>query len=188
MEPAPVTIVNEKTFFKYEPRAKERHPCRHAITIGRTPADVYSFLLSLDHLIRVIKGVDDIQRVGEEDSRWMSSLRNGEPFEWQVNIRVKTPGESLRWTSTANGTTKTSGEIHLAKAAGDRGTVVALTMDYEIPGGRVGEWLAMLGGHDPDTLALINLHRLKALLETGEIPTVEGQPSGRSGDLLPTQH
>jgi len=193
MEPTNVsrqeTVATEKTLFKYLPRTREKHQSHHSITIARQPGDVFNFLRDLDNLARVIKGIDTIVPISEEDSRWTSILQNGEPFDWEVNIRVKLPGESLHWTSSADGsTTKTSGDLHLARASDGLGTVVVVTMDYAVPGGRVGEWLAFLGGHDPDTLARINLHRLKAYLETGEIPTTEGQPTGRAQDLMPTQH
>lgn len=187
--PPQESFTSEKTLFKFESLTKEKHQSRHAITIGRTPQEIFSFLRNLDNLTRVIKGVDLIMPINNEDSRWTSILKNGEPFDWQVTIREKIAGESLHWSSSADGsTTKTSGDVHLARASDGRGTVVALTMNYSVPGGKVGEWLAFLGGHDPDTLAQINLHRLKAYLETGEIPTTDGQSTGRSEDLEPIQH
>jgi uncharacterized membrane protein len=52
-------------------------------------------------------------------------------------------------------------------------------MDYSVPGGKLTEFLTFFSGESPDILILTNLHRLKAFLETGEIPTTEGQSSGR---------
>ena len=54
-----------------------------------------------------------------------------------------------------------------------------MNMDYSVPGGKITELIAKMRGEDPDSLAIINLKRLKAFLETGEIATIEGQPSGR---------
>jgi hypothetical protein len=52
-------------------------------------------------------------------------------------------------------------------------------MNYSIPGGKLTEWTTLFSGEDPDTLTITNLKRLKAFLETGEIPTTKGQTSGR---------
>jgi len=52
-------------------------------------------------------------------------------------------------------------------------------MTYHVPGGRLTELAGQAAGEDPYSLTLTNLRRLKAYLETGEIPTIEGQPSGR---------
>lgn len=67
----------------------------------------------------------------------------------------------------------------MARALADEGTVIALEADYELPGGKLQEWLRMFSGNDPDTVMQVQLKRLKAFLETGEIPTTVGQPSGR---------
>jgi uncharacterized membrane protein len=65
----------------------------------------------------------------------------------------------------------------------DRGTQVKVTMVYEAPGGKLGEWAAWALGEEPSLQVADDLKRLKMLLETGEIITVKGQPSGR--ELLP---
>jgi hypothetical protein len=53
-------------------------------------------------------------------------------------------------------------------------------MNYNVPGGRVTAALARLFGQAPEQLAAEDLRRLKQILETGEIATIEGQPSGRA--------
>jgi hypothetical protein len=46
----------------------------------------------------------------------------------------------------------------------------------------VGAVFAQLWGKEPSLQIQEDLHRLKQLLETGEIPTTEGQPRGRSSN------
>jgi uncharacterized membrane protein len=54
-------------------------------------------------------------------------------------------------------------------------------LQYNPPGGKMGAAIAWLFGEEPNLQIREDLRRFKALLETGEIPTVAGQPSGRLG-------
>jgi hypothetical protein len=59
---------------------------------------------------------------------------------------------------------------------------------FEHPAGELGRAIAKLFGKDPNFLMQQDLRRFKALVETGEIPTTEGQPHGpRSGVDLAMQ-
>jgi uncharacterized membrane protein len=64
-------------------------------------------------------------------------------------------------------------------ALAGRATVVSFKVAYPSVVGRLVGMARMFQGEDPDTQAAVNLRRLKALLETGEIATTEGQPNGR---------
>jgi hypothetical protein len=75
-----------------------------------------------------------------------------------------------------------------ASAGPDRGTVVSVEMQYDPPGGNIGAALAKLLGSDPEKQIAEALRRFKQLLETGEIPTTEGQSAGeRSGAVSTLQ-
>ncbi len=52
-------------------------------------------------------------------------------------------------------------------------------MHYRVPGGRSVTALAKLIGHEPERELREDLRRFRQLLETGEIATTVGQPSGR---------
>jgi uncharacterized membrane protein len=54
-------------------------------------------------------------------------------------------------------------------------------MTYSPPAGPLGRFFAKLLGSDPAQRLQQDLRRLKQLIETGEIVTTHGQPSGRRG-------
>ena len=60
-----------------------------------------------------------------------------------------------------------------------RGTEVCASVLYEPPAGRVGQLVLRLLGEEPRQTLSRHLHRLRQILEAGEIATIEGQPSGR---------
>ena len=61
-----------------------------------------------------------------------------------------------------------------------RGTVVRVELQYNPPAGVLGALVAQLWGEEPGQQIEEDLHRFKQLMEAGEIPTTEGQPSGRA--------
>jgi uncharacterized membrane protein len=56
---------------------------------------------------------------------------------------------------------------------------VRVHLQYSPPGGKLGAAVAWLAGEEPGIQVREDLRRFKALLEAGEIPTTEGQTSGR---------
>jgi uncharacterized membrane protein len=51
-------------------------------------------------------------------------------------------------------------------------------MEYSPPGGTAGAMVAKLLGQEPNTQVREDLNRFKQVMETGEVPTTEGQPQG----------
>jgi hypothetical protein len=61
---------------------------------------------------------------------------------------------------------------------------VSVSLQYDAPAGAVGVMLAKLFGKDPEQEIDAELHRLKNILEAGEIPTSKGQPTGRADEQV----
>ncbi len=60
------------------------------------------------------------------------------------------------------------------------GTRVTVHLQYNPPGGKLGAAVAKLFGEEPNQTIREDLRRFKQLMEAGEIPTTEGQSSGRA--------
>ena len=69
---------------------------------------------------------------------------------------------------------------------GPHGTRVTVHLQYNPPGGKLGAAVAKLFGEEPNQTIREDLRRFKQLMETGEIPTTEGQPSGRAAKARST--
>jgi NADPH:quinone reductase-like Zn-dependent oxidoreductase len=61
---------------------------------------------------------------------------------------------------------------------GDRGTEVHVHIDYLPPGGAIGHWVASMLGENPSRVVREDVRRFKRLMETGEVPTIDGQTRG----------
>lgn len=159
--------------------APPREENQFAITIGRSPEKIYAFWRDLTNLPRFMKDLSDVRILSRTRSRWTIRLKSGVATSWEAEIVRDEPGRSIAWKSLEGSRVKTSGSVYFTNAPAGLGTMVLLSMDLSIPGGRATELFTFFSGEDPKTLVLTNLKRLKAYLETGEIPTTEGQPSGR---------
>ncbi|MEK6556093.1 MAG: SRPBCC family protein [Bdellovibrionota bacterium] len=157
----------------------EDNPSRFAVTINQPQQLIYSFFRNFENLSLFMKDLKSVIMKTDRVSHWIIRLKNGMEVAWDAQVTAERPGEMIGWQSLEGSEVETSGSIWFSPAPAGRGTVVSLTMDFKIPGGPLTEVITMFTGEDPESLAHINLRRLKAFLETGEVPTTEGQPSGR---------
>jgi uncharacterized membrane protein len=155
---------------------------RHAITILLSPQEVYSFWRNFSNLTTFMKDVHSIEAITPTRSHWVIQLKSGQKVEWDADIVNEQPGYMISWESVPGSEVSTRGSVWFEEASGKQGTVVRLAMDYKVPGGKLAELAAFFTGESPEILIKTNLKRLKAYLETGEIPTTEGQSSGREED------
>jgi uncharacterized membrane protein len=150
-----------------------------AITIDAPAAELYGFWRRLDNLPRIMKHVESVRSTGERTSHWVVRTA-GIPIEWDAEIVSDEPNRRIAWRTIEGSPVHHRGSVDFEPAAfADRGTVVRVEMTYEAPGGPLAHGLAKIFGRAPEQLLDADLRPLKMLIETGEIATTKGQPSGR---------
>lgn len=150
-----------------------------AITINRPLHEVYEFMRDLTNLPIVFTHLTSVT-VGPGDlSHWrLKAVPGGRALEWDVRILNDSRDEYISWTSVDGSSIQQSGSMHFHAA--DKGTEVLVKLRYRPPGGAYGFGLAKLLNGVTAVQVGQDLRRLKALLETGSIPTTDGQPMGPS--------
>jgi uncharacterized membrane protein len=144
----------------------------HAVvTIDRSPEECYLAWLDLEILARVMSLVTSIQSTGENRTRWTAEGLNGEPFEWESEYTERTPNERIAWRTLPGSKFQSSGRVTFEPAPGNRGTIVRFEVNLEGGHGLAGRLFGKVKVRK-------DLHRFKQLLETGTIPTTDGQPAG----------
>lgn len=156
---------------------------RESITIDRSAEDLYRFWHALEHLPRIMNHIESVREIGPGRSHWVAKTPAGMHFEWDSEIIEDRPSERIAWRSLEGADVDSAGSVSFERAPGGRGTVVKVEMDYRPPGGMIGAKIAKLFGKAPEKQISVDLHRLKQLMETGEIATTEGQPAGRTRSL-----
>jgi uncharacterized membrane protein len=154
-----------------------------SITINRPPQECYGFWRDFESFPRFMAHVESVRPTEENRLHWTVKGPAGSQVEWDAEILADEPGELLAWRSLAGADVDNAGSVRFETAAGGRGTIVRVAIQYRPPAGAAGEVIAKLFGEEPSQQIDEDLRRFKWLIETGEIPTTVGQPSGARGAL-----
>jgi uncharacterized membrane protein len=150
-----------------------------AITIDRSPEEVYRFWNDPANLPRFLTHVKSVTAQGPDRQHWVQFGPWGQTIAWDAEIHNRRPNQMIAWRSLEGSDIDVAGSVHFDPAPGGRGTIVRVNEKLNPPVGKVGMSIATLLGHNPESVTRENLRRLKQLLEVGEIATVSGQTSGR---------
>ncbi len=154
-----------------------------SVTIGKTAAELHKVWSDPATLPQIMGHFAAMKPSGEGRTRWSVQGPLGTHVEWDTHVTEETPG-LIAWRSVEGGSMGSEGWVRFRAAPGDRGTEVTLQMSFDPPGGLVGNALVKLLGAPTDMLIRAALRRFKSLVETGEIATLEHNPSARSSAPL----
>jgi uncharacterized membrane protein len=149
-----------------------------AITIMRSPEDLYNFWRDFRNLPRIMDHLQQVEVIDEKRSRWVAKVPAGIPARWEAEIINEEPNRLIAWRSVGGTDVHNAGSVRFIPAPGNRGTEVRVTMDYVPPAGRIVAALAKFFGSDPRSVIREDLRNFKRIMETGERPTTQGQPRG----------
>ena len=149
-----------------------------SILLNCTPQEAYRLWRNFEDLPLFMRHLDSVTQIGERRYRWVAIGPLGSPLRWDAEIVGEREGESISWRSLPGSEISTEGIVEFRTAPASRGTLLNAIVIYRPPAGKVGNALAKVLGKDPNFLMRQDLRRFKALVETGEIPTIEGQPHG----------
>lgn len=148
-----------------------------AVTINRPVRELYRFWRNFENLPRFMDHLESVSVREGGISHWVAKGPAGLRVEWDARIINEVENEVIGWQSLEGSTVATAGSVRFEETP--RGTAVRVHFQYDPPGGKIGAAIARLFGEEPNVQVREDLRRLKQLLETGEVPTTEGQPSGR---------
>jgi uncharacterized membrane protein len=152
---------------------------RQSFTISASPDALFSFWRRFSDFPRFMKHVESVTELDAKRSHWVVRGPAGRTVEWDAEIVEEIPGKSIHWRTIGEPDIRHGGQVEFHPATGGRGTVAEIHLSYEAPAGGAGAALAKLFGEEPEIQVREDLRRFKRLVETGEIPTTEGQTSGR---------
>lgn len=156
-----------------------------SVTINSTPKELFRFWRDYENLPRFMEDLESVTELDETRSHWVAKGPGGKNVEWDAEIYNEKENELIAWRSLPGADITNAGSVHFEEAPG-HGTYVKVVLNYNPPGGKAAALFAKLFGKEPGQLVEHNLRRLKQLVETGEIPTTEGQTSGRETETQTT--
>ena len=164
-----------------------------SVTIGEPATRLHTLWRDPQAFAAILRDFATVTPLGPDHARWVVSLPKRETAEWQTEVVAEQPGEVFSWRTIPGSRFHHGGTLrfHPAIPAG-RGTVATLQLSLDpatLPGGTLQVW--GIGGVSGTVELLAKaairkiLRNFKALAESGEIPTLDRNPSARGkGDLL----
>jgi len=150
-----------------------------SIATTKTPEECYRFWRNVENLPRFMTGLQSVRALDDRRFHWVAKGSDGEAMEWDCEITEDRPGSAVAWRTLEGAQIPSAGSVIFEPAPNGRGTIVRASMHYSPPGGRLTASLARMLRQDPQSQVREDLRRFKQLLETGEIATTHGQPTGR---------
>ncbi|PSP64679.1 hypothetical protein BRC79_09745 [Halobacteriales archaeon QH_8_67_27] len=156
---------------------------QRSITIERAPEELYEQWREPEAHERLWAHFAEVEQTGEDRQHWEITGPRSVSLEWDAEIVAADPGEFLRWKSLPGAQVPNEGSVRFLERGDGEETEVTLHLRFDPPGGRVGTAVMERLDLVPNAAVGKALRRFKSLVETGEMPTLEGNPSARgSGD------
>ncbi len=150
-----------------------------SVTINRSAEELFAFWRKLENLPQVMRHLKSVQALDDKRSHWIANGPLGAEVSWDAEIFNEVPNKLIAWRSLPGSQVETAGSVRFESQGPGRGVGVHVALKYNPPLGKVGAAIATLLGSGVEQEIAEDLHRLKARLEAGEVPTTLGQPRGR---------
>ena len=139
-----------------------------AVTIARPRPEVLSFFQDANSLSQIFGDVAEVTDTGPDRLRWKFTIDGTDGPEWECVVATE-DDTKLRFVDVQ--THEHAGIVlEFRDAPQERGTEVIARVGSPAPGALTG------------TLAFKALYRARALLMTGEVPTIRYNPSARDSN------
>ena len=162
-------------------------PVEAALTIGKPRAELYSFWRRFENLPQFMKHLDEVSDLGDGRSHWVGKSPLGFSVEWDAEIVEERQDQLISWRSLPGSQIHNAGTVFFEDDPNGRGTIVRVTMELG-SANPVGQAVGKVFAPVTERQVLEDLRRFKRLLETGEIPTTEGQSNGARSLIGRTVH
>jgi uncharacterized membrane protein len=149
-----------------------------SLLMNAPAAEIYSFCRELNNLPRIIPGISSVHHSDKGNLRFVTDGLLRKDATWDFTFIEERPNELISWRLLGDTPFENAGSIRFIELPGKCGTIVRVEMLLNPIPGRLGESMVSISNQPAFHLSEA-LRRLKALVETGEIPTTIGQSSGR---------
>ena len=138
------------------------------ILVNAPISQVFAFWKNFENFPRFMKNIESIQVTGPDLTHWKCKGPLGTDVEWDAKTTYVEENKKIAWQSTG-GQIETHGAVTFAEA-GPNQTKVTVGLEYEPPGGALGEAVAKLFS-DPEDQLEEDLNRFKQVAEGSDFAT-----------------
>jgi uncharacterized membrane protein len=149
-----------------------------SIVVPVSPAEAYQFWRDFSNLPRVFSHLERVDVRDATHSHWVASAPAGLRVEWDAKVINDVENKLIGWKSLENADVVSAGSVRFRPSPG--GTQISVHLQYEPPGGRLGDWLAHAFGQAPAQVIREDLARLRTGLPFNSF----ARDHGRFGDSI----
>src|SRR5690349_18173797 len=164
-----VTALDVMCAMQLSNGSKQGIHAKGTCVVNLPPEEVYSFWRDFQNLPRFMRHLEAVHDMGEGRSHWKAKGPAGMEVEWDATIIADVPGEVITWRSLEGSDVDNAGAVRFERAAGGRGTIVKVNIQYNPPAGVIGAAVAKLFGEEPEQQLDDDLRRFKQVMEIGEV-------------------
>ena len=137
-----------------------------SITVKGDLSSVFNVWANFETFPYFMKYVNKVTKIGPKTCHWEVAGPLGMNLEWDAETTRMDPNQRIAWnTKDHDGSITTSGDVVFTELP-DNEARVTVTMNYTVPGGKVGEAVAQLFS-DPNVRLEEDLRNFKAYVENG---------------------
>lgn len=160
-----------------------RKPSQHntspwtSLLVNVKREDAYRFWRDFENLPNFMNRLQSVTVQDERRSSWAAYGPGGRLIEWETEITDERENEYIAWRSLPGSDIRVDGRVEFTEAPAGRGTYIRARLEFGSPVG-VSGGVGKLLSKGANFAIRQDLRRLEALMEAGEIPTIEGQSHG----------
>jgi uncharacterized membrane protein len=130
-----------------------------SVVVPVSPEEAYQFWRDLTNLPQFMSHVARIDVVDATHSHWVASAPIGMVVEWDAKIINDVENKLIGWKSLEDADVVSAGSVRFRPTRG--GTEITVHLQYDPPGGKLGQWFAETFGQAPSRAIRQDLERLK---------------------------
>jgi len=153
------------------------------VTISKPAHELFQFWRNFENLPHFMEHLEAVTVQDSTHSHWTAKGPAGANVSWDAEIINEEPDALIAWKSIENAQVPNAGSVRFTAAPGNRGTEVRVNLEYTPPAGKLGALVAAMFGEEPRQQVKDALRHFKQLMESGELPTVDGQSHGKRSKI-----
>jgi len=136
-----------------------------SVIVTRDRSDLYHFWRNFRNLPQIMNHLEEVRVLSPTRSHWVAKAPVGIRVEWDAEITSDQENELIAWRSLDGATVANAGSVRFLHFA-EHETEVRVSLEYDPPGGRLGAFIAMLFGENPEQQITEDLARFKQMMES----------------------
>jgi uncharacterized membrane protein len=148
-----------------------------SIEVQKPVEQVYAQWTQFEDFPKFMENVEEVRQLDDKHLEWKAKVA-GTERKWKAEITEQKPNQLIAWRAVTGD--KNDGKVEFQAVNGD--TMVKLALDYDPPGGAVGEMGDKLIQATPGRVEN-DLKRFKEFIENQPAPTGKWSGEIRSGQV-----